>query len=152
MPAAKGGFGFVGVGYILGSAMGNIPGINQNLNLYWVVPTARAALNSAQEPSLSALDTYTIDAKIDDGKPNTGRFIASTWAKDSNIDSSIFDYYYWTDGSVDYHGNPLDANSTFCTIGGSGDPYSGALATDVQYNTNPAKGGKNTTCMPMFLW
>ncbi len=146
MPAAKGGFGFFGAAALAYSNI-SIPGINKNQNLFWVTPAANAARYSYTEPSLSAIDTFTIDSKIDDGKPNSGKFIAFSY-------QAFEGYINWSNGTIDAYGNALGANSRICTIGVTitGNDGVDSVATDVKYNTNPATGSNNVSCKPVFLW
>ncbi len=133
MPAAQGFFGFFGAGNLSYSDMGSISGINENQNLFWVVPPSRVARQSAAEPNLSAMDMYSIDSKIDDGKPNVGKFIAQT------VDVFAGGYSYWS--------ATVNTSSDVCTTGGSS-----ALDANVVYNLNPTTGGNKVSCNPMFLW
>jgi prepilin-type N-terminal cleavage/methylation domain-containing protein len=135
MPISKGEFGFVGAGSLVNfSMMYSIPGININQNFYYLQSPSKASRTSMNEPVMSAIDSYTIDLKIDDGKPNAGKFIVST----NEIITGNYDYWSAT----------VNASSNVCTYGGSSD----ALALDVQYNANPSTGGNKKTCIPIFIW
>jgi prepilin-type N-terminal cleavage/methylation domain-containing protein len=73
-------------------------------------------------PSISPINAYSIDSKIDDGKPNTG-----------NVIELLGPIFMTSWGSV--------AANNLCTYGGADE-----LASDVAYNINPSLGGNSILC------
>lgn len=131
-PAAKAGFGFIGVGSVTESVFAYQLDIHHTRNLFYLQSLSRAARFSFNEPMMSAADSYSLDLKLDDGDPNDGKFIVSTY------DAWALGYRYWS--------ATVNASSNVCTFGDSS-------AIDlVEYNANRNTGGDKPTCIPLFIW
>ena len=141
MPKAKFGIAYWGVASLRNSALsdstGSVVNINVEQNSFFL--GLGDSWDYAQ--NMSAIDAYILDLKIDDGKPNSGKFLVSTY------DSDAPDWFYWSNGTVDYFLNALGTASTVCTIGGTNPKDITAM-----YNVDPAKGGNTLSCVPIFVW
>lgn len=84
-------------------------------------------------PSLSPIDTFFLESKLDDGKPRLGKVQASAY------DGNVLLWQWWS--------ATVDANSDVCTFGGAsgGDNAS-------EYNLNSATGGDKKNCQPMLAF
>ncbi len=140
MPKAKIGKGFFGAANLLDVAHFSdentfaalVSGMDNTKNIFFLGLKGAAARTYFTEPTLSAVESYSLDLKIDDGKPNSGKFLVSTL--------EYYDYvFYWA--------NSVNASSNVCTYGGA-DQYD----TTAQYNANKGTGGNNITCIPVFVW
>ncbi len=133
MPAAKLQGSYVSVGALVDGVGGGLWNASPNSSSRNVFSIVAPGSDYYFNPTISAVDMYSIDRKIDDGMPNRGRVLSSSW------DAWDLGFRYWT-------GTP-NASSVACTHGGS---YpSGA---DVRYNSDPATGGDTLTCIPIFFW
>jgi prepilin-type N-terminal cleavage/methylation domain-containing protein len=97
---------------------------------YFLTQSTPAKLVQTMTPS----DMYTIDSKIDDGLPNTGKIMADPGAC---FTDSITCSYYWA--SLPTKG--------YCT-------YNGAnyLDTAAKYNIKVENGGEQLACTPFFIF
>ncbi len=137
MPKAKAVNGYWGA-YSIGMAYNffnwetpKINGIDVTKNVFFIGKQSSAANGYMYEPNMSAADAYSLDLKIDDGKPYRGKFLVSTY------DDSFG--YYWEAA--------VNTNSEACTYGGANE-----FDTANQYNANKGTGGDKLTCKPIFVW
>lgn len=107
-----------------------IAGIQLKQNVFTLRGLANAATESQMTPSLSPIDLYSIDKKIDDGVPLKGKVMNTTE-----------DIY-----NSNYPWNAVATNGA-CVFGGA--TYT---ATTQAYNAVPATGGNLITCQPVFVW
>ena len=142
MPKSKYGKGYFGVSGIAYSRHfwrnGNL---DQTKNMFYLGKPA--AGTSIFEPNMSAAEAYSIDLKMDDGNPNTGKFLVSVYRLNNSpnffsvLGLSVATYWSAT----------TSAGANICTFGGAN-----AYDTTAQYNSDPANGGDNSTCIPAFVW
>jgi hypothetical protein len=104
-----------------------------NKNFFYLTGAYQSATSSTTQPSLTPIELKSLDDKIDDGKPNTGKI--------------LYNPYDAIDDAYSYYETAPTANSIACAMGGTD-------VTDVNviYNANPATGGDNMNCQPIFVW
>jgi prepilin-type N-terminal cleavage/methylation domain-containing protein len=143
MPNAKFGGTYWGAANLEDSGWyghGNIPNMDTYKNVFFLaLPGERLADYPTYLPNMSALDAYGLDLKIDDGKPQKGKFMVSS----SDMHNGGIYHSY---GAVDWLGVTLNESSTVCTIGANA--YDGTAT----YNSNITTGGNNLSCKPIFVW
>jgi prepilin-type N-terminal cleavage/methylation domain-containing protein len=105
-------------------------GINNQQNALTLRGPSTVANSSIMEPSLSAMDLYSLDQKIDDGNPVTGKVLNTPWK------GYTFLPVFWS----------ATADAAACVFGGS-DSFSSLQV----YNTASA-GANNINCQPAFVW
>ena len=120
----------------------NLVGLDINQNTFNLMLAGDLLVNYYNVPTMSAIDAYVLDLKIDYGKPNSGKFVVSAYEV-----WDYGDYIYWSDGVTDYFLDSLSVDSQTCTIGGVDGKDVAA-----QYNSNPATGGNTISCQPAFVW
>lgn len=124
-PAKYASNAFIGV-----SSLDNTSFEIQKNAFYFLTQYTPAKLVQTMTPS----DMYTIDSKIDDGMPSTGRIMVDPGAC---FTDSITCAYYWASAPT----------KGYCT-------YSGAnyLDTTAKYNIKVENGGEQLACIPFFVF
>lgn len=128
LPSVNGGKGYFCAGNTYGSQLFRfVPSLDQSKNLY--VMTGAAKTGSTIQPTMTPVELYSLDLKIDDGMPLRGRVLNNTFEY-----WDYADYIYWS----------ATADSDVCSYGGV-DQYD-----DTQrYN---AAVGRDVVCQPIFVW
>lgn len=131
-PASKlGNNNFIGVASAKWSSLGSYLG-NTN-NMFYIMQQGSSGVPSFA-PTMTPIELYNIDKKIDDGKPSTGSVIAE-----------ISSYYLTPD---EYYQNA--AANGVCVSGVSNIWSASSVAAGV-YNTSTSTGGNYMSCVPAFI-
>jgi prepilin-type N-terminal cleavage/methylation domain-containing protein len=131
MPQAKYGNTFLAAGSLYSSLyFKNMPNLNQYQNIYYLAPQWLPG-SPELTPSLTASDAFSVDSKIDDGMPNTGKVMINAF------DLTWYSARWWD----------TTAHTGICSYGGTNSYDSSA-----KYNISPASGADEKTCIPIFLF
>lgn len=149
MPKSKYGIAYLGAASLDSSYhISDIDGLDGTKNAFFLGKSPDNGY--VHEPTISAIDAYTLDLKIDDGKPNSGKFLVSTYSfygPPGPHGSPVAYGRLWSDGTVDAAGAALGSVSRVCTIFGIDE-----VDANAQYNADPEKGGNSISCRPVFVW
>ncbi len=132
MPKSKLGQGYWGAAHM--GLADELIGLNVNAsaNIFYITQTD-ANNGYYGKPSMTGLDAFTIDSKIDDGKPNRGKMLVSSWRFPGDPDA------YWSADEI--------SAQNACKYGGASE-----IDLEANYNIKEEFGGNNINCQPVLLW
>jgi prepilin-type N-terminal cleavage/methylation domain-containing protein len=149
MPIAKNGRAYFGIALApfsiyaaYRSAVASVPIPSNKHIMYLIGPFDPMTGTQGTAPALSGIEMQQIDAKLDDGKPNTGQVIGSSRQEGYEVE-------WWNGTAAPVFFSERDSSPTNlgCTKNGTN-----AYSSNVEYNTTPATGGNAVFCFPLFLW